>query len=98
ILAGALISITLNPFVFATITPVARWVRARPALAPRIERRATRLSTLPDNPHSNALRDHAIIVGYGRVGGMIGSTLAAQGLPYVVGGRDLPLLPSPRKT
>ena len=30
VLAGALISITLNPFVFATITPVTRWVRARP--------------------------------------------------------------------
>jgi len=97
ILAGALISITLNPFVFATITPVARWVRARPALAARIERGATRLSTLPDNPHSNALRDHAIIVGYGRVGGMIGSTLAAQGLPYVVVERDLHLVESLRK-
>ena len=40
ILAGALISITLNPFVFATITPVTRWVRARPALYALVERGA----------------------------------------------------------
>jgi predicted Kef-type K+ transport protein len=32
VLAGALLSITLNPFVFATITPVTRWVRARPSI------------------------------------------------------------------
>jgi len=97
ILAGALISITLNPFVFATITPVSRWVRARPAIAARIERGAARLATLPDNPHSNPLRDHAVLVGYGRVGGMIGSTLATSGLPFVVVERDLHLVESLRK-
>ena len=42
VLAGALISITLNPFVFATITPVTRWVRARPALYALVERGAPR--------------------------------------------------------
>ncbi|HEV7714881.1 MAG TPA: cation:proton antiporter, partial [Steroidobacteraceae bacterium] len=66
ILAGALISITINPFVFGTITPVTRWVRARPWLSAMVERGAARLSTLPDNARSNSLHGHAVIVGYGR--------------------------------
>ena len=92
VLAGALISITLNPFVFATITPVTRWVRARPSLYALMERGATRLATLPDNPRSNAIRGHAVIVGYGRVGGIIGAALAGKHLPFVVIERDLRLV------
>jgi monovalent cation:H+ antiporter-2, CPA2 family len=92
VLAGALISITLNPFVFATITPVTRWVRARPALYALVERGATRLAVLPEHARSNPLRDHAVIVGYGRVGGMIGGSLAQQRLPFVVIERDLRLV------
>src|SRR5262245_16244268 len=92
VLAGALISITLNPFVFATITPVTRWVRARPSLYALVERGATRLATLPHNPHSNPIRGHAVIVGYGRVGGMIGAALAEKRLPFVVIERDLRLV------
>jgi CPA2 family monovalent cation:H+ antiporter-2 len=34
------------------------------------------------------LHDHAILVGYGRVGGAIGPTLAAEKLPFVVIERD----------
>ena len=97
VLAGALLSITLNPFVFATITPVTRWVRARPKLYSMIERGATRLQTLPDNPRSSALRDHAILVGFGRVGSMIGAALAREHLPYVAIERDLHLVESLRE-
>jgi CPA2 family monovalent cation:H+ antiporter-2 len=97
ILAAALLSITLNPFVFATITPVTRWVRARPALYAMLERGATRLQTLPDHPRSNALRDHAILVGFGRVGSMIGAALAREQLPYVAIERDLHLVQNLRQ-
>ena len=92
ILAGALLSITLNPFVFATITPVTRWVRARPGLSARIERGAARLQTLPDSPRANGLGDHAVIVGFGRVGSLIGAVLAREHLPYVAIERDLHLV------
>jgi CPA2 family monovalent cation:H+ antiporter-2 len=92
VLAGALISITLNPFVFGTITPVTRWVRARPSLYALVERGATRLATLPDKPRAKPIRGHAVIVGYGRVGGMIGASLAEKHLPFVVIERDLRLV------
>jgi CPA2 family monovalent cation:H+ antiporter-2 len=98
ILAGALLSITLNPFVFATVEPVSRWVRARPWLANRVERGASKLSSLPAHSRANAMRDHAVIVGYGRVGSIIGTALAEQGLPFIVVENDLRLVESLRKT
>ena len=37
---------------------------------------------------AEGLRDHAIVVGYGRVGGAIGPVLREQGLPFAVIERD----------
>ncbi|WP_129641649.1 YbaL family putative K(+) efflux transporter [Peristeroidobacter agariperforans] len=84
ILAGALLSITLNPFAFATIEPIARWVNERPQLLAFFTRKEGKRSALqPDHKVSN-LRNHAVIVGYGRVGSVVGHGLQAQGLEYVV--------------
>src|SRR5262249_52646119 len=96
VLAGALLSITLNPFVFATITPVTRWVRARPALSAWGERGASRLLTLPEHPRANGLRGHLVILGLGRVGRTVGAQLADAGIPYIVIERDLHLVESLR--
>ena len=84
ILAGAILSITLNPLVFATVDPVAAWIRARPRLNRLLERPGDPLSTLPEKDRDTGWRDHAIIVGYGRVGEIIGDGLKAQGLSLVV--------------
>lgn len=84
ILAGALLSITVNPIVFATIDPLTAWLRKRPRLLARLERRGSRLATLSEGEHGPDLQDHAVIVGYGRVGGVLGEALKAQGLPFVV--------------
>jgi monovalent cation:H+ antiporter-2, CPA2 family len=84
ILAGAILSITLNPLVFATVDPVAAWLRARPRLIAFLERSGDRLATVPDKDANTGWRDHAIIVGYGRVGEIIGGGLKALGFPFVV--------------
>ena len=84
ILAGALLSITLNPFAFATITPIANWVNERPHLLSFFTRKDGKLSSLPPDAAVATLRDHAVIVGYGRVGSVVGHGLQAQGLEYVV--------------
>ncbi len=74
VLAGSLLSIALNPLVFATIGPAER------VLMPLFARRRA-----PAAPTGAALlRDHAVIVGYGRVGSVIGDALAARGLAFVV--------------
>jgi monovalent cation:H+ antiporter-2, CPA2 family len=84
ILAGALLSITLNPFAFATIAPIARWVNERPKLLAFLTRKDGKLTTLPPGQQVSGLRNHAVIVGYGRVGSVVGHGLQAQGLEFVV--------------
>lgn len=84
ILAGAILSITLNPLVFASIDPLLAWFRARPRLTALLERPGDRFSTPVDRSEETGLRDHAIIVGYGRVGEIIGDALRAQKLAFVV--------------
>jgi len=84
ILAGALISITLNPFAFLAIDPLQRWVRARPRLAALLERPSGVLSELPEGVDEHRLKNHAVIIGYGRVGSVIGQAFEEPGIPYVV--------------
>lgn len=84
ILAGALLSIMLNPFAFATIEPITRWFNERPALLALLSRKDGKRSALPPDGKMSALRNHAVIVGYGRVGSVVGHGLQAQGLEYVV--------------
>jgi CPA2 family monovalent cation:H+ antiporter-2 len=86
ILAGAILSIALNPLAFAGVAPISRFLEARPRLLALLERRgADRHRPLVG---AVDLRDHAILVGYGRVGGTIGEVLCSQGLPFVVIERD----------
>jgi CPA2 family monovalent cation:H+ antiporter-2 len=87
ILAGALLSITLNPLVFNTVEPVARWIGARPRLLDALERPG-RQQPAPRGAAGPELRDHAVIVGYGRVGSAIGEALAQKGIPYAVVEQD----------
>jgi CPA2 family monovalent cation:H+ antiporter-2 len=88
ILAGALLSITLNPLVFGLFARLSSVISTQPGLSSWMERRGdATLSTLPAGDH-NGLRDHAVIVGYGRVGGVVGKGLKSQGLPFVVVDQD----------
>jgi CPA2 family monovalent cation:H+ antiporter-2 len=87
ILAGALLSITLNPLVFAGTDRLLVWMRTRPDLLARLERQGDELlSCLPED--NGGRRDHAVIVGYGRVGSVVGKALKNQGLPIVVIDQD----------
>jgi CPA2 family monovalent cation:H+ antiporter-2 len=74
VLAGALISIMLNPVLFAALD---RWHARNDARA------------LRDAPPEPAvvpmdIADHAILVGYGRVGSQLAKLLQARGVPLVV--------------
>lgn len=84
ILAGALISIALNPLVFHGIEPVQRWIRTRSEPARRAEAREDPLAVLPMEVQPEQLTDHVLLVGYGRVGGRIGNALQERGIPFVV--------------
>jgi monovalent cation:H+ antiporter-2, CPA2 family len=84
VIAGALLSIILNPLAFAAVDPLANWLRGRAWLLAWLERPQNRLATIPEFGTGGGLQGHAIIVGYGRVGGLIGEALKALELPFVV--------------
>ncbi len=84
ILAGALISITLNSFVFSAIEPVQRWIRERSYLARLLERSSDPLAMLPDEVSQDYLRDQVVIVGHGEVGRRITQTLMDNQIKVVI--------------
>ncbi len=84
LVAAALISISANPLVFAATRPALDWIRARSALARRLERSGDPLGELPATVAERYLAGQVVLVGYGRVGRRIGQALTEQGIPYVV--------------
>jgi len=87
ILAGAILSITLNPFVFNATEPLRRWLAAR-WKTPGRRMGGLAVDTAGDEPKGHGLSGHAVIVGYGRVGGTIGEALARAGIPIAVVEQD----------
>jgi CPA2 family monovalent cation:H+ antiporter-2 len=84
VLAGAIISIALNPLLFGAIEPLQRWLRQRSALARRLEQPVDPTATLPTSTDAKFLSGHVVLVGYGRVGKRIAQQLTAKGVPVVV--------------
>ena len=89
ILAGAILSISLNPFLFAAVergrTRLLTRIRftadappptSTPAPAARVPE--------PEAPAMTTLTDHDVVVGYGRVGSLVGPGLIAAGRPLLV--------------
>jgi K+:H+ antiporter len=83
IVAGALLSIGLNPFLFRAIEPLERRLRNQPFLVRFARDRAAGRDSLRAGERET-LRQHAIICGYGRVGQLIGPALERRGFRYVV--------------
>jgi monovalent cation:H+ antiporter-2, CPA2 family len=84
ILAGALLSITFNPFAFGMIKPMTGWLDRHPRVLALLERRNRRHAPEAAGAQAAGLRNHAVIVGYGRVGSVVGHALEAQGLRFAV--------------
>jgi CPA2 family monovalent cation:H+ antiporter-2 len=81
ILAGAILSIVFNPAVFAISD----------RLSGRYEKRAVEdggdaasVDAASRSPVATTLRDHTILVGYGRVGRLVGESLRSKGQPFLV--------------
>ncbi len=74
ILAGALLSIMCNPLVFALLD---RWQA-------REDARAAAMAPRPEQPPPLLIADHAILVGFGRVGSDLAGLLRERGVPLVV--------------
>jgi monovalent cation:H+ antiporter-2, CPA2 family len=84
ILAGALLSITANPAMFGLAGRFARSLERRPALVGWLTRAEGPAADRHVPEPAPELRDHAVIVGHGRVGSTIARVLGELELPFVV--------------
>ena len=75
VLAGALISIMLNPMIFMLLD---RWEAKQKRLEPA--------AIVPEKPPGPSLdvTDHAIVIGYGRVGSALANVLRERGVPVII--------------
>ncbi|PWK70663.1 Kef-type potassium/proton antiporter (CPA2 family) [Aminobacter sp. AP02] len=99
ILAGAILSIVLNPLAFAGAARLKPWLEKRAGIAEAVEAVPIGPATEPgevatttvvpvaddeDAPPPTKLTDHTILIGYGRVGSLVGQSLREAGLPFLV--------------
>ena len=79
ILAGALLSITINPVMFRLINPVEKWLHRFPVIWKRLDRHGPTPA-----PIDESIKDHVVIIGYGRVGRHLASVLGEIAIPHLV--------------
>ncbi|HHF7368502.1 TPA: cation:proton antiporter [Legionella bozemanae] len=84
ILAGALISIAINPLIFKLVNPVHAWIKSYPRLLHFFERAHDSLAELPMSTKKEYLAGQVVLVGYGRVGKRVAHLLSEKNIPYVV--------------
>ena len=82
IVAAALLSITLNPAMFASVPVIERLLPGR--LGAGIERSPGDLAELPPDIDAATLVDHIVLIGYGRVGGPVAKELTRHDIPFIV--------------
>ncbi|RWL46835.1 MULTISPECIES: YbaL family putative K(+) efflux transporter [unclassified Mesorhizobium] len=99
ILAGAILSILLNPLMFLLVDWMKPWLEKRagktatpeeakpigPATEPGQVASVQATSGKEDGPPPmTALAGHSILIGYGRVGSLVGAALKEAALPFLV--------------
>ncbi|RWH72474.1 YbaL family putative K(+) efflux transporter [Mesorhizobium sp.] len=99
ILAGAILSIVLNPLMFLVVDWMKPWLEKRAGKAAPVEaQRPIGPATEPGQvasvqaapgkedgpPPKTALAGHSILIGYGRVGSLVGAALKEAALPFLV--------------
>jgi CPA2 family monovalent cation:H+ antiporter-2 len=98
ILAGAFISIALNPLVFSAIKPLKIWALKHSRLARELEARTDPFAELPMSTERKYLEGQVVLVGYGRVGRRIAEALSDRGIPYVVAEQNREVVEKLRKS
>jgi CPA2 family monovalent cation:H+ antiporter-2 len=78
ILAGSLISITLNPFMYKLLPKLEQLLQKAPRFWQRLE------ANRPIEMVSEGLKDHVVIIGYGRVGKHLVDVLESLKIPLLV--------------
>ena len=96
VVAGAIVSIALNPVLFAGVEPLRRWVLARSEWARKLEARDDPLAELPADTPETALAGQIVLVGHGTLGTALHDQLGDR--PIVVIDRDREVVEKLRAT
>jgi len=97
VVAGALISIALNPLLFRAVEPFRAWLLRRSDVARRLATRDDPLAELPMSTDARYLARQVVLVGYGRVGRRVANMLVTQDVPLVIAEHNRELVESLRK-
>lgn len=84
IVAGALISIAINPLIFKGVARLQHWLQASSKLAQKLESRTDPLTELPMSIERKKITGQVVLVGYGRVGQKIAKCLGERGINFIV--------------
>lgn len=97
LLGAALITIAINPVVFNLLDRLGAWVASRSELLDRLERqKEPRL--IATDMYVALQQDHAILIGFGRVGRTIGDALTRLGVPFIAIEQDRRVVEAMRMT
>ncbi|MGQ3053099.1 MAG: cation:proton antiporter domain-containing protein [Roseateles sp.] len=89
VVAGAIVSIALNPVLFAGVEPLRRWVLKRSTWARQLEARDDPLAELPADTPESALAGQIVLVGHGSIGAALLERLGARPVVVVDSERDI---------
>lgn len=81
ILAGAILSILANPLLFFALDKARPWLGER---TKKLQPTAVSESKRPGELPVTSLKDHAVIVGCGRVGSLVAEAMESNGQPFLV--------------
>lgn len=97
IVAGALISIALNPIVFKGASYLEQYIERHPKFKSRFIFSNDSLSRLANELHDKDMANHIVLIGYGRVGSYIGDQLKRKNIEFVVIEQNRQLITTLRK-
>lgn len=97
VVAGSLISMALNPFLFLLEAPVRKWLLSRSQLAREFDSRIDPSAMLPSTTESRYLQGQVVIVGYGRLGRRVAEGLDLRGVAWVVAEQNRELVDDLRR-
>ncbi len=86
VVAGAILSILVNPFLFVAVE---KWIEKH-STAPSVQvpDQGAQSTDSDSGEAPTSLNDHVILIGYGQVGQIVGAGLMKAGVPFLVVEQD----------
>ncbi len=88
VLAGAIMSIALNPIMFAIVDPLKNFLKSRWKFARVSDAKPDPMAVMPDEEESKYLRGHLVLVGYNKICEHTVRDLLERHIPLVIIEKD----------